>query len=178
MVVQPESATNQGSDTRAGGPRQARSGIIGGVVKLAAGGVFLLCIMLLYRDAVHRKRAMDIAGGLARTIDARASAAGILPLNLRPDVPQARAWGGYRLEWLSSNDARCLRTVDGPVIVARTVPRPLLFRADGRAVVVFEGDRCRVEWMALGDYDRRNKLQDAQIVRCAQDRERQSLRLP
>lgn len=91
----------------------------------------------------------------------------ILPLNHELDVKDEQIAKMFRMEWLSSNDARILRHTDQPVVVAQTVTLPLFLSADGRAVIFFDKGQYNIQWLTLAEFDQVHATQNTEIARIA-----------
>jgi len=90
-----------------------------------------------------------------------------LPLNLDPDIPEARKDMMIKVKWIDANAARVLRGYDGPVITTWSSRIPQALGADGRAVIIFQKGKFRVEWMELPAFDQAMKEQNARVAKMA-----------
>ena len=93
-----------------------------------------------------------------------------LPLNLEPDVAPERQTRMIRVRWISRSDARTLREGSGRVIAVYSASIPRVLATDGRAVVIFEGGKFRVEWFDVDAFDEAMQAQQREIDRLRQQR--------
>jgi hypothetical protein len=104
-------------------------------------------------DVRRRQRAMSQAEWHAGTLIQRLGDTKVLPLNLEPVSDAERKGQMFRVEWLSRDDALCLRKSDKPVLAAQTVSLPRVLAPDGRAAIFFEGGKFYVKWLTLPEFD-------------------------
>jgi hypothetical protein len=91
----------------------------------------------------------------------RVGETGALPLNL--ELPNEHPPVVGRFTWLSREHARLLRSVNGRIVAAWSGRVPRILVPDGRAVIIFEDGRFRVEWFSLKTFAQISGAQQATI---------------
>lgn len=132
-------------------------------VRLLIGLTAILVLLSIFRDVRRKHEVVKLAEQYAAALSTRMGETGALPLLLEPHTDRLRRTRTYRFEWLSPDDARRARSLTDPIIVAQSVPHLRFWGDNGRAVVLFDGGRFRVEWMDLSEFDRRIDEQNARL---------------
>jgi hypothetical protein len=128
---------------------------------LVVGALALFIFINALGDWRRKHNAIAQARWYADALASRLGEAQTLPLNFEPDVPEHLREGFFKMEWLSTDDARHLRGEKTPILVARTVPLPIVTGRDGRAVVWFRDGRFEPQWLSLDEFDQAQKTQEA-----------------
>jgi hypothetical protein len=82
---------------------------------------------------------------------------GQLPASV-PDVPLR-----IRLAYASNLAREYARATGGPVIIANTPVRDLVFRRDGKGVIIYENGKIHAQWISAVDFLGQWKRQEALI---------------
>lgn len=137
------------------------------ILLLIVGVAALLVFISLVGDFRRKQNTMAQMEWHTGTYASRMGNTVELPLNLDPDIPAARQALMIKVKWIDKNDARELRGYDGPIITTYSSAIPQALGSDGRAVIVFEKGKFRVEWMDVSAFDAAMKQQDARVAELA-----------
>ena len=126
--------------------------------------IIFVCVLGDYR---RKGNAMLQAERYAVGLVDRLEGGGTIPLNLDPAGWELGDDDVFHLEWLSREDARCLRERAPRMLVAWSPPMPLVFAANGHAAVLMDNGRLRVVWLTLAEFSRATEAQSAVLRSCA-----------
>ena len=148
-------------------PRTRRFSTSQMLVFLLLGAAALMVFNGLLGDMRRKQNALAQAKLHAQTYVKRAGESNRLPLNLEPGISDLQPAKMFRMEWLSSNEARLLRTSNQPVMVAQTVVLPFFLSADGRAVIFYNDGQFYEKWMTLTEFNQQLTRQQVELDRIA-----------
>lgn len=123
----------------------------------------VLLVFIAWLGDWRRKHNIEtLLNGQVQEYVKRTNDAGLLPLNLKPDMPldpQSRLFEG----WLTADEARVLRSSDQEVMVAWTVPLLRVLGRDERGVIYFHRKQFDVRWLPLAAFGELHAKQITQI---------------
>ncbi len=114
----------------------------------------VLTFIVWQSDLRRKRQALHAAKRYVQAVAQRVASPPELPLDLSPPA-QAKTPLLDRLMWIDPDEARRLRAVKEPVLVAYTRPIRQVLGTDGRAVVFFEGGRLAARWLTEIEFRQR-----------------------
>lgn len=143
--------------------RHARRTILRRLGAIILVGLAFGAVAVGVRDTVHIQNALQALEPFQRTLQAEQDATHRLPLALPKTTPAGQPLPEKAMTYLSKDAVPPLRTFDGPILAGYTPYVSNVWREDGRAVLIVEGDRCRVEWLDIHRFSDWNKQQEAWV---------------
>lgn len=134
-------------------PSPRRAPVRRSVIFLAIATVALAVFILGLGDWRRMRMARSEAELYANELSKRMGDGLALPLNLEIAGSPELKPKLHRFDWLTSEQARRLRSKDGRFIVAQTAEVRQVLRSNGRAVIFFQAGEFQCEWLRRSKFD-------------------------